>query len=85
MRRKQNPEITKPYRVPINIDNKPLPYKSHTTHARILLPDKPLYDGDVVSQKNPFTITCYGDTEFGLMKLVRHEWPSSQVLEIKNV
>lgn len=81
---KRKPEITKPYRVPIKVDNRPLPYKSVKTSARILLPDKPLYNGEIVSQKNPFTITCYGDTEFGVMKLVRHEWPGSQILEIKS-
>ena len=81
--RKLKLEITKPYRVP-TVENRPLKYKSVTTSAKILLTDKPLYDGEIFYQRNPFWISCAGDTEFGVMKLARHAWLGSQVLEIKS-
>lgn len=74
--------IVKPYKVPLNIDNKPLPYKSLTTDCKILLTDKPLYSGEIRSQLNPFSIRLCGGSEFAVMQLARKEWPNGQVLEI---
>jgi hypothetical protein len=76
-------EITKPYVVSINVDSKPLSEISNiTTDCKVLLKDRPLYEGEIRSQLNPFVFRGIGFTEFMAMKTARQEWPQGQVIEL---
>lgn len=85
MPRKPLPEITKPYQVPLVVDNKPL-IKRSGEKASIRIHDHahPLSTGEGY-KRNPFWITLYGGGEFQVMKLARKEYPRGQVLDIETI
>lgn len=84
--RKLKSEITKPYRISLVVDNKPLVENRSTNHScQVQRLDRPLYDGEQKYNHNPFWVTLLGGTEFELMKLVRREFSPAQVIEIKKV
>lgn len=65
----RKPILEKPYRVPLNVDNRKLPYKSLKT----------------VCIGDTFRFTFFGGSEFGAMKIARSQWPGRQVIEMKEL